>query len=107
MKESTTFDEATKKKLEGVLSVSYMSSDESVVLSEDEDDAAPAKKFVKHLAMWRSVEFQNYIGSLDWKIARRKTDRGKMMTVPVQDGEVSGRDAPSDCPDWACITLFD
>ena len=60
MKESTTFDAVTKKKIEPVLGVNYMSSDESVVMSEDESDGMPAKKFVKHLAMWRSAEFQNY-----------------------------------------------
>ena len=96
---------ATKKKLEPLLS-NYMSSDESVIMSEDEEgDSIPAKKFVRHLAVWRSVEFQNYISSLDRKTARRRTDRGKMMTTPVEDGEASSRDAPSDCPDWACIKL--
>lgn len=89
-----------------------MSSDESVILSEDEkgaptSTAAPSKKFVKQLAMWRSVEFQHYISSLDRKISRKKTMRGKMMTVRVEDGETSAHDAPVDCPDWACITLFD
>ena len=84
-----------------------MSSDESVIMSEDESNVTPSKKFVKHAAMWRSVEFQNYISSLDRKIARKKTARGKMMTVPVEDGEASSRHAPTDCPDWACITLFD
>ena len=106
LKESTTLDVATKKKLEPLLGVNYMSSDESVITSEDEEsDAIPAKKFVKRVAVWRSVEFQNYISSLDRKIARRRTDRGKMMMIPVEDGEASSRDAPSDCPDWACINL--
>lgn len=83
-----------------------MSSDESVIMSEDEEsDAVPAKKFIKHVAMWRSVEFQNYIDSLDRKTDRRRTERGKMMMIPVEDGESSSRDAPVDCPDWACITL--
>ena len=85
-----------------------MSSDKSVILSEDEkgaptSTAAPSKKFVKQLAMWRSVEFQHYISSLDRKISRKKTMHGK-MTVLVEDGETSAHDAPVNCPDWTCIT---
>ena len=83
-----------------------MSSDESVIVSDEEADT-PSKKFVKHTAQWRSAEFQNYIDSLDRKVNRRRTERGKLMTVPIEDGEPSSRKAPDGCPEWACITLFD
>ena len=45
----------------------------------------------------RSVEFQNYVSSLDRKISKKNTMCGKMITVPVEDGETSARDAPVDC----------
>ena len=54
-----------KAKLEPVLKVDYMSSDESIVPSENSDDECyvPQKKFRVSYLTWRSAEFQKYINS--------------------------------------------
>ena len=48
----------------------YMSSDESVVSSDDKENTDPEithkrQKFLRHIAVWRSAEFQDFITSLD------------------------------------------
>lgn len=57
-----------------------MSSDESVIGSEDDSDAERTggtnKKFIKHELPWRSSEYQKYLESLDRKISRSWTERG-------------------------------
>ena len=95
-----------------------MSSDESLIESNDEfsdDNAAEnatgplptrRKKLIKKRATWRSEEFQEYICSLDRKIERRRTERGKVMVLDSEYGEDSKRSAPDDCPEWA-RTIFD
>ena len=89
----------------------YMSSDESVYLSDDPEQdvmtvATGAKKLMKKRACWRSDEYQGYIESLDRKIERKMSERAKRMRLPQDIGEDSERHAPSDCPPWA-KTLFD
>ena len=55
-----------------------MSFDESAVESDDnENDVSNKKVFRKHVLQWQSPEFSNYIESLDRKIARKRTRRGK------------------------------
>ena len=48
----------------------YMSSDESVVSSDDQENTDleikhKRQKFLRHIAVWRSAEFQDFIKSLD------------------------------------------
>lgn len=97
-----------------------MSSDESVANSisdtdnSDAEDNVPLlhvhqqrKKLLKKKASWRSPEFQDYISSLDRKIERRRTERGKAMALEVtMSSSESSRSAPDGCPDWA-KSLFD
>ena len=85
-----------------------MSSDESVIESDDDNDEdiglhVPKKVFVRHTLNWRSSEFVNYIESLDRKIVRRRTQRGKQMVVPVRVGAASDRPPPENCPEWAYV----
>lgn len=111
LKNSTSMSADLKSKVEPLLKAAYMSSDESVLsCSSDEGENAlsePSRKKVrKHMAVWRSDEFQEYISSLDRKIQRKRTERGKTMVLTTVLGENSLRSAPDDCPDWA-KTLFD
>ena len=106
--QSTTLDAETKQKLQPLMKPQYMSSDESVVESGDDseqEEQLGEKKLVKRRAVWRSHEFQNYIDSIDHKIQRRRSDRGRSMTLKVEIGENSARSAPEDCPEWACIDI--
>lgn len=107
MKQSTTLDVETKKKVEPLMKADYMSSDESITLSDQSDEEMPLKhrKFIKHVATWRSAEFQEIIDSLDRKINRRRSDKSKSMVIPVEIGEPSTRAPPEECPDWAAILL--
>ena len=57
-------------------------------------------------ATWRSPEFQSYIESLDSKMERRRSERGRLMALKVEIGECSSHGAPDDCPEWAC-SIFD
>ena len=104
---STTMSRETKSMLEPLLIPDYMSSDESVYLSDDEEEMTPAsKKLVKRRAAWRSEEFQGYLDSLDRKLDRRLSERAKRMRLPQEVGEDSERHAPPSCPPWA-KTVFD
>ena len=87
-----------------------MSSDESVYLSDDQDEevisACCYKKLVNKRACWRSEEYQANIESLDRKIERKLSERARRMRLPQEIGEDSERHAPVDCPPWA-KTMFD
>lgn len=114
--QSTSLDDQTKKKLESVLFPDFMSSDESVIISDESDNPSDSenltsatfkgKKLIKHVAVWRSEEFQGYIESLDRKLDRRRSARAKSMILPTDIGEPSERESPIDCPEWA-KTIFD
>ena len=96
-------------------SAEYMSSDESIVESNnkvsDYDSAVNAscplptrrKKLIKNCASWRSEE---YICSLDHNIEQRCTEWGKVMILDCEYGEDSKRPAPADCPEWARTIIF-
>ena len=82
-----------------------MSSDESVVSSDDEENTDleikhKRQKFLRYIAVWRSAEFQDFITSLDRKVCRKRTERSKSMVVPIVEGEQS-----DECPEWA-MTIF-
>ena len=57
-------------------------------------------------ATWRSPEFQSYIESLDRKMERRRSERGRLMALKVEIGECFSHGAPDDCPEWVC-SIFD
>lgn len=117
LKNSTSLSAEIKTKLEPLLRANYMSSDESILDSNDEfsDNAAenapcpvPTRrnKLLKKRATWRSEEFQVYMHSLDRKIERRRTEQGRVMVLDCEYGDDSTRSAPADCPEWA-RTIFD
>ena len=63
------------------------------------------KRLIKHKAIWRSNEFEEYIQSLDKKVARRQSVWAKSMMVPISQVIGSSRQLPMDCPDWAKISI--
>ena len=64
------------------------------------------KRLIRHNLTWRSREFQDILESLDRKIARRRTARGKAMCLEVEIGGDSTRQKPDGLPEWAA-ELFD
>ena len=118
LRDSTTLDEATKKRVEPVLTAEYMSSDETAMEDSDAEsvrsdgsehptDPAPKKKkLIKHKLPWRSQEMQEMVNSLDRKVNRRRTPRGRTMCLEVEEGRVSTRPKPDNIPEWAA-ELFD
>lgn len=95
-----------------------MSSDETAI--EDSDDESTRsdcsehsnnpmtkkKKLLKHSLPWRSREMQEIADSLDRKVNRRRTPRGRTMCFEVVEGRVSTRPKPDNIPEWAA-ELFD
>ena len=115
---STTLSADTKAKIDPLMKADYMSSDESLSPGSDQSDcedgemttqSSARKRLLKHRASWRSSEFEELIQSIDRKIERRRTERGKMMVlerVSSEDSPCTARTAPLDCPEWA-KTVFD
>ena len=119
LQKSTTIQATIKQKVEKVLIADYMSSEESIVQDTDEDPQSSGesesetpqskkgrKRLIRHTLTWRSREFQDILESLDRKIARRRTARGKAMCLDVEVGGNSTRPKPDCLPEWAA-ELFD
>ena len=78
-----------KRKLEEVLSIDYMSLEESVYESNsDEDNEGPRRmiKLVVKRFEWRSDDLTRELKSLDRKANRARSDRGKRMMVKPEEG---------------------
>lgn len=116
VKASSSLSADEKTQLEPLMNADFMSSDETISPGSnsdlENDDPLPTvatqrKRLMKHTVGWRSTDLQEYIRSVDRKIARRRTERGKMMVLDTVVGEkTSTRPAPADCPEWA-KTVFD
>lgn len=104
-----------KAQLEPVLKADYMSSDETASENSSENSDGEnstqqlnqRKRLRKHPVTWRSAEFEDYILSIDRKLARRRTERGKAMVLETVIGRDSPRSAPIDCPEWAKTVFND
>ena len=114
LNQSTTIDDSTKKKVLPVLRAEFMSSEESLLedtnsesahSDNSEDHEQPhsndRKRLMRHKLPWRSQEMQKIIESLDRKLERRRTPRGKAMCLKVVDGKESARSPPENLPEWA------
>ena len=80
--QSNSLDSETKQKLKPLIKADYMSSDESVVSSDDKENTDleikhKRHKFLRHIVVWRSAEFQDFITSLDRKVCRKRTEEQK------------------------------
>ena len=100
------YSEEKKRKLEEVLSIAYMSPEESVYETnsdEDEGQARMAKLVVKQFE-WRSDELTRELKSLDRKANRARSERGKRMMVKREDGGFVPNSLhyhPKSAPAWA------
>ena len=102
---STTLTAEEKERIRPVLTVEFMSSDESdeevgsqVAESSESDcenpepEQAPRKKqLVRHRLPWRSRELQLTFDSLDRKLTRRRSDKAKSMCLKVTSGSDQSR----------------
>ena len=81
------------------MSIDFMSSEDS---DSDSDNSDAGRAFIIHPLSWLSDGAKSKLASLDSKACRRKTERGKEMTVKRKIGMPSTRGPPDDCPEWAC-----
>ena len=97
MKQSTTLSEEEKIKISDIMSIDYMSTEESASGSENDDDE---NVFIVRPLPWLSMEAKEVIASLDRKAGRcRSTLAVKMMTTR-KVGAPSTRSCPPG-PEWA------
>lgn len=104
LRQSTTLDEAAKKKIEPVLQRKYMSSEESLIEDSSEDNQddqvdhdhssdserqrereqskTGKNRLIRHKLPWRSREFEHVIESLDRKLDCCRTTKSKAMCLP-------------------------
>ena len=116
---SRSIDDDTKKKVMEVLKPEFMSSEDSATENEEENESGSdesdnetprrkqgKKKLIRHTLSWRNRECQNAMESLDRKLQRKRTPRGKAMCLRVEMGGNSSRPKPDHFPEWA-TELFD
>ena len=88
--------------LEEVLTVAYMSPEESDY--EEEEDNRLLQKIIVRKFQWRSDGLSKEFRSLDRKALRAKSDRARRMTIPREIGAFipgSLHTYPKEAPTWA------
>ena len=111
-------DQPTKDKLLPLLVPDFMPSDESELCTDSdnsEENDTPSRNSQKkilwyHELVWRSSELDSYIKSLDRKIERRRSTKGKQMVLPIKKDDparISSRQPPEGAPEWAVSPFFD
>ena len=99
------YSEEKKRKLEEVLSIDYMSPEESVYKTnsdEDEGQGRMTKLVVKQLE-WHSDELTRELKSLDRKANRARSGWGKRMMVKREEGGFVANSLhchPKSAPAW-------
>ena len=103
------YSEEKKRKLEEVLSIDYMSPEESVYESNSDDDhegQGRMAKLVVERFEWRSDELTRELKSLDRKANRARSEWGKRMMVKREEGGFVANSLhchPKSAPAWALI----
>ena len=90
--------------LEEVLTVAYMSPEESDYEDEEEEDNHLLRKIIIRKFQWRSDGLSKEFRSLDRKSLRTKSDRARRMTIPIEIGAFipgSLHTYPKEAPTWA------
>ena len=95
-----------KRKLQEVLTIEYMSPEESVyeLDNSDEESIPKLEKLVRHKFEWRSDELDREFQSLDHKADRARSQRAKRMMVPREEGDIIPETLhcyPKNAPAWA------
>ena len=97
-----------------MLSIDYMSSEESLSEpdSQDEGDSSGSDEDVprnKQLCVrplpWRSVEVNTLMARLDRRIIKKRSTRSNWMSMERTVGPASTREPPEDAPDFALAAL--
>lgn len=110
LRHSTAISEEDKTRYMPLMANEYMSSEESLSESEDEngrdsDNSDVEQARVRVLCIrpipWRSRELNDLMTSLDRKVARRQTQRSARMTMQRRTGPNSSRQAPLNAPAFA------
>ena len=103
LKASTTLSQEEKDKISEIMSIDFMSSEDSGsdTAGNSSDTMDTGRTFIIRPLSWLSDEAKSKLASLDRKACRRKTERGKEMTVQRKMGMPSMRGAPDNCPEWA------
>ncbi|XP_068744431.1 uncharacterized protein [Montipora capricornis] len=81
----SSYSEEKKRMLEEVLTVAYMSPEESDYEEEEEDNRLLQKIIIRKF-QWRSDSLNKEFRSLDRKPSRAKSDRARRMTIPREIG---------------------
>ncbi|XP_078349955.1 uncharacterized protein LOC144634793 [Oculina patagonica] len=102
----STYTAEKKRKIQEVLSIEYMSPEESVYEPENSDEESIPKleKLVRRKFEWRSDELDREFKSLDRKADRARSQRAKRMMVPREEGDIvpeSLYSHPKNAPAWA------
>ncbi|XP_074607805.1 uncharacterized protein LOC141860568 [Acropora palmata] len=100
-----------KRKLQEVLSIDYMSPEESVYEPDNSDEESIPKleKLLRHKFEWRSDGLDREFQSLDRKADRARSQRAKRMMVPRQEGDIipeARHSYPKNTPAWALAGVF-
>ena len=95
-----------KRKLQEVLTIEYMSPEESVYEPDnsDEESIPKLKNLVRHKFEWRSDELDREFQSLDRKADRTRSQRAKRMMVLGEEGDIipeTLHSYPKNTPVWA------
>ena len=111
LRNSTAISEEDKTRYMPLMTNEYMSSEESLSESDNENiqdsdnnsDAEEARVRVLCIRPipWRSRELNDLMSSLDRKVARRQTQRSVRMTMQRRTGPNSSRQAPLNAPPFA------
>ena len=109
LRESSRIDQADKEKYAELMVVGYMASEESLSepesegrggeISGSEEDIPNKKRLCVRPLPWLSNEVNELMVRLDWKIARRQSQRANSMKRKV--GPALLREAPDDAPGFA------
>ena len=103
----SVYTEEKKRKLEEVLSIDYMSPEESSYESnsdEDHEGQGRMTKLVVKRFEWCSDELTRELKSLDRKANRTRSERGKRMMVKREEGGFLANSLPchpKSAPAWA------
>jgi hypothetical protein len=72
--------------------------------SESNQDGEPSAKRSKIIRVcplsWRSERFNSLLSSLDWKHARKISERSRAMTKKRGKGPILNQQAPDSVPTW-------
>ena len=93
-----------KAKYIKILTLDFISSEETGSESGSDEEMTKKKIFLRNIIPWRSSEVNSMMECLDRKTARRRTERAKEMCRVRKQGLLSTRPMPDGFPEWA-VTL--